>query len=519
MKFLQSPRDKTIALILLTGLVRLYIAAFTGLGVGESYYWRGTQFLDWSYFDQPPLFFWLSALSTKLVGLSNFGLRLPAVLLFAGSSWLLFLLTKKLFDEKSGFYAILLLNVSIVFTVPIAAWFQPDAPLIFFWLLTSYLLINVLFNNEPKSILPWIGIGLSLGLTALSKYHALFLIASTFLFVLVNKERRKWLMHPGPYLALIIALLCLFPVFYWNSQHEWVSFNFQGGRAGGREINLARLGRSLIGQVGWLAPWIWLPLIIQLFKAGKSTDDRHSFLFWCAVLPIAFFTAIALVSRIGFHFHWQAPGYLMLFPLLGVMATRRLETGSILIKRWIRGSVLFTVITSLALIIHMTTGFWSVAGPKVVGSWFGNTTDPTIEGIDFYQIKERFKQEGWLEDENIFVASEKWWQTGKIDWPLKGEKDIITFHRDPRNHAYFFDPKKLLGKDAIYVRYHKEHGEPTSHLTPFFKQVRALDPILIGRGESVDLKLDVFYCEEFIIPTEPQEHLPVYRLLQNQAPF
>src|ERR1700761_3822454 len=91
-----NARYYTLVLIVVTFFVRLLIAAYTGLGNGESYYFRGAVHLDLSYFDQPPLFFWLGGLSIRIFGLNNFGIRFPSVLLFAGTTWLLFLITKKL---------------------------------------------------------------------------------------------------------------------------------------------------------------------------------------------------------------------------------------------------------------------------------------------------------------------------------------------------------------------------------------------------------------------------------------
>ena len=101
-----NARSFTIQLIVISFFVRLLIAAYTGLGNGESYYFRGAINLEWSYFDQPPLFFWLGGLSIKLFGLNNFGLRFPTVLLFAGTSWYLFLITRKLFNAAAGFWAV-----------------------------------------------------------------------------------------------------------------------------------------------------------------------------------------------------------------------------------------------------------------------------------------------------------------------------------------------------------------------------------------------------------------------------
>src|SRR3569623_561286 len=163
----------TIQLIVITFIVRLFIAAYTGLGIGEAYYFRGAVHLEWSYFDQPPLFFWLSGLSIKIFGLTNLGLRFPAVLLFAGTSWLLFAITRKLFNARAGFWAVVVMNLSAVFPVAIACWFKPDAPLMFFWLASVYYIIELLFNNrgEEKVIrrsgrtwFLWIMTGVCLGL-------------------------------------------------------------------------------------------------------------------------------------------------------------------------------------------------------------------------------------------------------------------------------------------------------------------------------------------------------------------
>src|ERR1700740_965839 len=89
---LDKPASYTISLILIALVCRLLIAAFTGLGIGESYYTRGAKYLQLSYFDQPPLFFWLGGLSIRLLGETTFALRLPTVLMFAGTTWFVYVI-------------------------------------------------------------------------------------------------------------------------------------------------------------------------------------------------------------------------------------------------------------------------------------------------------------------------------------------------------------------------------------------------------------------------------------------
>lgn len=532
-----NARSFTIQLIVITFFIRLLIAAYTGLGVGESYYFRGALHLEWSYFDQPPLFFWLGGLSIKLFGLTNLGLRFPTVLLFAGASWLLYLIAQKLFNAKAGFWAVVLMNLSAVFTIGVACWYQPDCPLIFFWLLSTYYIIKVLGVGEDKKLSPksreayllWIAIGICMGFATLSKYHVLFIFAGVFLFVAVNKDQRHWLMHPGPYLAVVITILMAIPVIWWNYKNNWASFVFQGTRAGTRhepfQIHIDWFLRSIGGQAAWLLPWIWFPTIRQLFVTYKQrAREAFGFNFWMSVLPIVFFTIITLWADLQYHFHWQAPGYMMLFIPLGFAIDKALhgadEKRKRLTRRWLNFSIYFTIITITVLGLHMVTGFWQSYGPKWVVSLGGGKTDPTMQGVDYDDIMTRFEKEGWLNNDKVFAGSTRWWLTGKVDWALKGKKDIICFNRDSRNMAFLVDPNQLIGKDAIVIG--EDHQQTVDDdVKPFFDSVKQLPDIPVVRNGVVESYLQVYYCINFheAAQSPAYDDYPLYRQLKGLPAF
>jgi len=530
-----NPAFLCLLLIVLTTIIRLIIAGTTGLGTGEAYYAKGSVQLHLSYFDQPPLFLWLSGLSIRILGLSNFALRLPAVLLFAGTTWLLFLIGKRLFNSRAGFYAALIMNLSFVFTVPVAAWYQPDAPLMFFWLLTVYFIIHLLFPAENREIQTsgsylstyflWVLAGISLGLTFLSKYHAVFIPAGVFLFILFSKEYRFLLRHPGPYIALLILCIFSLPVVIWNMENHWISFLFQGSRAGSREFSIHPewFLRSIFGQALWLAPWIWIPLIREFFvalKKGKQ-EPAYGFIFWMALLPITVFTLVTLWSNTQYHFHWQAPGYMMLFLPLGATVAIKMSDYQVKrkrVKRWLFISSALTVLFSCVLLIHTETGFWQSYGPGWIVKSFGGEHDPTIEGYDYDDIARRFEKEGWKENKDIFLGSVRWWQAGKIDWALKGQKPMVIFSPDPRNHAFFIKPTELLGKDAVVICQNNEK-DIDANVRPFFDSVERMRDIEIRRNEITELTLQVYYCRNFQKPGTPMEELPLYRQLTGRHPF
>jgi hypothetical protein len=523
-----NPHKLVVWLIIISSVARIFIAAFTGLGIGESYYFRGAKEIDLAYYDQPPLFFWVGYISIKLLGISNFALRLPSILFFAGTCWILFKIASRLYNPVAGFWSVVILNLCLVFTVPVAVWFQPDAPLMFFWLLTCWLMIKIISLGEINSEKPiktytlWLLGGVSLGLTFLSKYHALFIPLAVGIFMLFNKQYRKWLWHPAPYLAILVFFVVVSPVIYWNWKNDWVSFSFQGSRAVGEfRLHPEWLLRSILGQIIWLAPWVFFPLITQLFSLARSARGNpvSSFLFVLSALPILFFTLISLWSNSKYHFHWQAPGYLMLMIPLGASIARYLENekqkaGTI---KWIKGSMIASLAVTFLLLLHTQTGILKKAAGLVN---INNILvfDPTIEGYDYKDLRQRFEKEGWLDNDNLFVVSTVWWQTGKIDWALRGDKDILVLHHNPRNYTFYGEnPRNLKGKDAILVRYMR-NGDTTT-FKRFFKNVERLDDIVVTRSGISELKLEAFYCRQFVLPGSPMTEYPAYNMMKGEKPY
>jgi len=144
--------------------------------------------------------------------------------------------------------------------------------------------------------------------------------------------------------------------------------------------------------------------------------------------------------------------------------------------------------------------------------------DPTIQGIDYDDILYRFQKEGWLNNPKIFAGTTRWWLNGKVDWALKGKKDIVCFNDDPRNIAFLIDPNKLLGEDAIVID-QASPGNVTNDVKPFFDSVKQLDDIAIMRNGRDELHLHVYYCTHFHVPAKPMENLPLYHQLTGRPPF
>src|SRR5512146_1650813 len=85
-----------VLLTLAFGALRLVLCAFTGMGTNEAYAVASGRLWSLSYFDHPPLHFWLAQASAMAFGDTRWA-RLPFVVLGTGASWLVFSLTRTLY--------------------------------------------------------------------------------------------------------------------------------------------------------------------------------------------------------------------------------------------------------------------------------------------------------------------------------------------------------------------------------------------------------------------------------------
>ena len=272
-----------------------------------------------------------------------------------------------MYGPLAGFLAALALNLTGYYGLAASTFALPDGPLLFFWLLTIDRLMIAI--EAPGQTVPWVWVGLAWGGAMLSKYHAVFLPAGTFLFLLLNPSMRRLLKRPGPYLAIGLGLLVFSPVVFWNARHGWVSFLFQGGRAvGGLVPRPGYLATAILAQAAYLFPWIWVPLIIilwQMVRNWKRLESSHEQLAVClAALPLGVFTAVACFRPVLPH--WGLIGLASLFPTLGRSWQRQLTSRPRVTSRWLAVERVFPIVLLGLTIVEHHTGFCQARrGPAV----------------------------------------------------------------------------------------------------------------------------------------------------------
>ncbi|MFZ4703008.1 MAG: glycosyltransferase family 39 protein, partial [Candidatus Methylumidiphilus sp.] len=299
-----------IGSVLALTIIRLLLANQTELLPEEAYYWTYSQHPALSYFDHPPMVAWMVMLGTAVFGNTELGVRIAAILLWPASASLLFLTGRLWFGGKVAKSVVLLFCLCPVF-VGIGFIVTPDFALVFFWLLTLYAITKALFNHNDYF---WLLAGISFGCALLSKYTAVMLAASLFLFLLTSANYRFWLLRFQPWLALLVGIAAFSPVIIWNSENQWASFLFQSNRTevGNNDPMRVELGTFWLYQLWALTPPLFglfaYALVPAIRRGWQLHDDRWNFAMSFA-LPLFLVFTVASFKTKG-HINWTAPAYL-----------------------------------------------------------------------------------------------------------------------------------------------------------------------------------------------------------------
>ncbi|MDE2199199.1 MAG: glycosyltransferase family 39 protein [Rhodospirillales bacterium] len=459
-----TPRRALAWLIAASTAVRLAMAWAIGLGIDESYMVAAGRHFHAGYFDHPPLSWWLAAGAAHVFGSDGaIIVRLPFILVFALSTWLMFRLTALLFDARAGFLAALAFNLSPVFGVTTGGWVLPDGPLICALLAAGLCLAHAVSAGGWRW---WLGAGAAAGLALLSKYSAGLVLLGAFAALLTQPRHRRLLATPPPWIAAGLALLLFSPVVIWNARHGWASFAFQGGRADiGRLHPLAPLA-IFGGEAAFLLPWIWLGLMVEFVAALRRGPGewRGWLLAGLALVPVLLFAVVGLWSP-HVLFHWAAPGYLFLFPLLGA----RLARWPVPLLRRVAGATAGLLVLGLVLVATEVRLNWlAVLAPGL---------DPGMQAVDWTPLGAALAARGLPGD--AVLAGTGWSQTGKIDYALGGRFKVLCLNTDAREYALLTSPAESLGRDVLIITPREDSAALAAAYRPLFATVTPLAPAVL----------------------------------------
>ena len=144
MKIQENKINKYLAwLLVISVLVRGFLAAFIEFGNDEVYYWTYAMYPDWSHFDHPGMVGWIMQIfSLNLLFHSEFALRLSSIIFMTLDTFIIYKIGCLVKNKLAGFYAALLYTASFYCFVITGVFIMPDTPLMLFTLLAIWCFVK-----------------------------------------------------------------------------------------------------------------------------------------------------------------------------------------------------------------------------------------------------------------------------------------------------------------------------------------------------------------------------------------
>lgn len=258
---LNTARDKPVIYFILCWTVLNALQAYTlELQGDEAYYWLYSRYLDWGYFDHPPMVALFIRIGDTLLH-NEFGLRLLTVLTSSASVFLLWVILKKYSVDAIAF----ILVISGIFIFHIYGFTTtPDGPLFFFTVVFYYFYQQYLEKDTWSLALV---LGIVVACLLYSKYNAVLLIAFTvFANIKLLKRSSFWL--------IVLSAAGLYvPHILWQVTHGYPSVNYHLFERSASTYSFTNTFSYLPGQLLMAGPLIgWF-----LFYKAFSTRIKDAF--------------------------------------------------------------------------------------------------------------------------------------------------------------------------------------------------------------------------------------------------
>lgn len=317
------------------------------LSTEESQYWLWSKHIDLSYYSKPPMIAYLNFLSTSLLGDTEIGVRINAIILGFFMALGVFFFTRELFkDEKLAFFSSVFIYLLPTYQLA-SILFLTDSPLGFFYLLLVFFFYRASKTNSPKD---WIMAGIFGGLAFYSKFSAVLFIIPAFIYILLYRRHlitEKWL-----YISILIAGMFAIPVVYWNIQNDFVSFKHVSKLAGSQHtgIDPKHMIDYLAGQIGINSVFLFPFMAYSVYLSIKERDERLIYLMLNSISVFFFFLLLSLKKNV--EANWPAFAYTPIYIL----------TSYYIYRFWLKKAILPMILSGLSILILLYSPILDMLG-------------------------------------------------------------------------------------------------------------------------------------------------------------
>jgi 4-amino-4-deoxy-L-arabinose transferase-like glycosyltransferase len=304
----------------------------------------------------PPLPWWLVEIAYRLVG-HDFAYYLLAQIAVAAGFVAVWAMARPLIGPLGALLAVLILD-GLHYLNYTSAKFNHDVIQLPFWGLAGFAFHRALRGGANKH---WLLLGIAIGMSLWAKYFVVVLAAPLALFALLDRDARKCLVTPGPYLAIAAALLVMSPHLVWLVKNDFLPIAYAEHRAvlpRGWYDHLWHPLQFAVSQLFFLVPSLLIaaPLFYPRRSETEPPAASHADAFDLRIVtllafgPIATVLVMSGVSGRGTVAMWGYPLWLFLGVWL-VLIARRLIDERRLARMVVSWGIVFSCL-ALAFVIN-----------------------------------------------------------------------------------------------------------------------------------------------------------------------
>lgn len=509
-------RKGLVILLIVSFVLRSFLAFWLEFGNDEVYYVLFALFPDWSHFDHPPMLGWLMQLTSLNLALNHeFFIRLGSLIFMTINTLFIFNIGKLVKNERVGFYAALLYNTSIYSGIITGIFILPDTPQNLFWIMSVWLILNIfqLGPDNAKARKFMMVTGLTIGLGMISKYTSVFLWVGIVAFILFFD--RRWLRQYSLYIALIISLLCFFPVLYWNFTNDFISFGFHASRItwNGNPIRFDYFFTEFLGGIIYSNPINYVIIVIALvafFRMKITLEKPYGSILLLLSVPLIITFLFFSIFRSTLP-HWTGPAYnsLFIFGAVWLDSVTTRKSGFFRLPGLLSYSIALIIIIltvgSLQIkygIIHFRDNgeFHRIGKDDVTMDMYGwRELKPAFE-----KTRTRLIAEGKMKAECALVG-ENWFPLADFDYyvarPLG--MNVFAIGNLDKIHKYYWINSESGGfqtdNDFYYLTTSRDYKHPEQIFPQMFREIIPSDTITINRGGKPVKRVFVFLLKGLIV--------------------
>ena len=306
------------------------------------------------------------------------------------------------------------------------------------------------------------------------------------LHLLINPQARQSFRKAGPYLTLLIIVIGLTPIVYWNWRHDWLTFYFpfvERTHALGfyPKSTLVYILRQAIVVGPIFVVWtLWTPARWGIAQYRKR-DYRSVLLTLTVYIPFIVYIILKLFRQTyTVVINWTAP-LIPLIIFMTLMYSRQTEK----LKRWFFAAIQAAKITTIVLIIGLICPMF--LGPDIMKSGLSEIINKKrvkqylVTNFGWYPVGRELDvlYPRYYKSHPTFIMSRGYFEASQLSQYSNVPPLILSFGNDSmygQCFAYWNQPQSRRSEDCLFVYKSPLSKRWIKRLKQCFRSVRELKP-------------------------------------------